>query len=96
MSALLAPAPENTPPADAGACARLLAGEGLVVQTPYAGVVVRRFSPDFVDELIMAAAVAGDVDSASERMREHIRRGRTEYRTAVETQAGDSLVPAKP
>lgn len=173
-----------------------LAGEGLVVQTPYAGVVVRRFSPDFVDELyelrevlevtavqlavprltaadaaeaeasfraaeaamraddnagrgeaadrfhdilyrcagnrplqavlrgfsdqvriisavnwqlrdtrweshrqhqaIMAAAVAGDVDTASELMREHVRRGRTEYRTAVEAQTGDSLVPAEP
>ena len=173
-----------------------LAGEGLVIQTPYAGVVVRRFSPDFVDELyelrevlegmavqlavprlteadaaeaeasfqaaeaamrandnagrgeaadrfhailyrtagnrplqtalrgfsdqvriisavnwqlrdtrweshrqhqaIMAAAVAGDAETASERMREHIRRGRIEYRTATEAQAEDSLVPAEP
>lgn len=28
-----------------------LAGEGLVVQTPYAGMVVREFDPAFVDEL---------------------------------------------
>jgi DNA-binding GntR family transcriptional regulator len=172
-----------------------LAGEGLVVQTPYAGMVVRKFSPDFVDELyelrevleamaiqlavprltaadvaeaeasfqaaeaamrandnaargeaadrfhdilyrcagnrplhtalrgfsdqvriisavnwrlrdtrweshrqhqaIMAAAAAGDAETASELMREHIRRGRTEYRTAAEARADAPLVPAE-
>ncbi|MGH3165425.1 MAG: GntR family transcriptional regulator [Trebonia sp.] len=47
-------------------------------------------------QAILAAAVAGDVTAASERMREHISRGRIEYRTATEAQAEDSLVPAEP